>query len=206
MKFTPNEIMEKLLHVLEYVICVIILIAVVAGLPDLFRYIWDFAKNPSSIISYRAFSDFLKHALMLVVGIELIYMIISHQNENILTLVLFVIARKMLVYAEGMLDILIGTVSIVLIFITLKFIVMKEYSIKKFDGTFSASVSLKDLKNEHNIVIDASENTLGGLVARLAGEAGKKPNEGDIYSYGGYDFSIKKMTEGVIDRILITKK
>ena len=83
---------------------------------------------------------------------------------------------------------------------------MREYSIKKLDGTFSASVSLKDLKNEHNIVIDASENTLGGLVARLAGEAGTKPNEGDIYSYGGYDFSIKKMTEGVIDRILITKK
>ena len=54
--------------------------------------------------------------------------------------------------------------------------------------------------------IDSSENTLGGLVARLADEMGNKPNEGDVYSYEGYDFSIKKMTDGVIDRILITKK
>lgn len=206
MKCTPNEIMKKMLHVLEYAICVIILIAVVAGLPDLFRYIWEFAKNPSSIISYKAFSDFLKHALMLVVGIELIYMIISHQNENILTLVLFVIARKMLVFVDGMVDIVLGTVSIVLIFITLKFIVIREYNIKKLDGTFSASISLKDLKNNHNMNIDSSENTLGGLVARLADEMGNKPNEGDVYSYEGYDFSIKKMTDGVIDRILITKK
>lgn len=206
MKCTPNEIMKKMLHVLEYAICVIILIAVVAGLPDLFRYIWEFAKNPSSIISYKAFSDFLKHALMLVVGIELIYMIISHQNENILTLVLFVIARKMLVFADGMVDIVLGTVSIVLIFITLKFIVIREYNIKKLDGTFSASISFKDLKNNHNMNIDSSENTLGGLVARLADEMGNKPNEGDVYSYEGYDFSIKKMTDGVIDRILITKK
>lgn len=60
MKCTPNEIMKKMLQVLEYAICVIILIAVVAGLPDLFRYIWEFAKNPSSIISYKAFSDFFE--------------------------------------------------------------------------------------------------------------------------------------------------
>lgn len=205
MKFKPVDMMNKILRVLEYAICVVILIAVIAGLPDLFRYIWDFARNPSQITSYKAFSDFLKHALMLVVGIELIYMIISHQNENILTLVLFVIARKMLVYAHSMTDILVGTVSIVLIFITLKFIVMKEYSIKKLDGTYSAGLTLNELRKNHKIDIDAPENTLGGLVARLSNDEERPLVEGEIYKYGGYDFTVKKMTDGVIDRILVTR-
>lgn len=205
MKYKPADIMKKILLVLEYAICLIILVAVVAGLPDLFRYIKDFASNPSQINSYKVFSDFLKHALMLVVGIELIYMIISHQNENMLTLVLFVIARKMLVYAQSMTDILIGTLSIVLIFITLKFIVMKEYSIKKLDGTYSSSLTFTELNKNHKIKIEAMENTLGGLVSRLSEEQGRPLVEGEIYRYDGYDFTIKKMRDGVIDRILVTR-
>lgn len=205
MKFKPVDIMKKTLRVLEYVICLVILVAVIAGIPDLFRYIWDFARNPSQMNSYKEFSNFLKHSLMLVVGIELIYMIISHQNESMLTLVLFVIARKMLVYAQSMTDILIGTLSIVLIFITVKFIVMKEYSIRKLDGTYSASLTLTELKRQHKIEIHSVENTLGGLVSRLSEESGRPLVEGEIFRYDGYDFTIKKMREGLIDRILVTR-
>lgn len=206
MNHKPVDIMNNTLRVIEYAICVIILIAVIAGLPDLFRYILDFASNPSQTNSYKVFSDFLKHSLMLIVGIELIYMIISHKNENILTLVLFVIARKMLVYAQNMTDILIGTVSVVLIFITLKFIVMREYSInKKLDGTYSASLTLAELKHQHKIDIDAKEHTLGGLVARLSHDTGRPLVEGEVYNYENYDFVVRKMTDGVIDRILVTR-
>lgn len=203
MKRTPGDVMKSIMRVVEYTICAIILVGIITGLWDLIKYVKEFALNPSSKESYDIFSNFLKHALMLVVGIELIYMIISHKNETILTLVLFVIARKMLVYAEGMTDILIGTISIVLVFITMKFILIKESSVKKADGTFSAGISLTDLNKLYKVNIEAKEHTLGGLIVRIASESNVPLFEGGVYSYGPYTMKVIKMTDGVIEKVAI---
>lgn len=200
------ERIKIVLKWLEVLLSIIVLISVVSGIPDLFRHIWAWIRDPEILTSYNAFSNFLKHVLILVVGIELVYMIISHKNESILTLVLFVIARKMLVYADGMVDILLGTVSVVLVFVAFRYFVPDEVKHGKLDGTFSASLTLRRLREDHNIHIHASDHTLGGYLFHLFEQADLPLVENAVLSDDHYIYRICKMDEGVIERVSVVRK
>ncbi|MDO4595065.1 MAG: transporter associated domain-containing protein [Tissierellia bacterium] len=173
-------------------------------MPDLFRYIYEIILNHQHL-SYEVFGDFLKHVLMLVVGLELMIMILNHSYESILTLVLFVIARKMLVYAESMNEILIGTISIALIFFVLKFLLKDNKMLAKLDNTFSAALPVDKVKTEFGFDLPTDiSHTLGGLMYELAKREGiKELKQGVTMTYGKYRFTLVAVTEGTIERIRI---
>lgn len=205
MKPDINSFTRKAAHAVEIVISLIVLVAVIGGIPDVLRYIVLYVKSTDSAYSYAIFSEFIKHTLMLVVGLELVAMIINHQNESILTLVLYVIARKMLVYADNMTEILLGTVSIVLVFVVLKFFTVKSYKKSDKDGSISAGINFFDLKELYGIDLDTKQNTLGGLIYELSKREGKEIKEGETYEYQGYDITIVEMRAGLIERVAIEK-
>ena len=198
--------LRRFIVMLEVVIALIVAIAVIMGIPDLFRYIVIILTEPKDI-SYEAFGAFLKHVLMLVVGLEMIMMIVTHSHESILTLVLFVIARKMLVYADSMIDIFIGTVAIAIIFFVLKFFAGDDKLLAKYDNTFSAAIPLEKVRREFGFKLPESDiNTLGGLIYNLSQEKCIKIEEGLTLNYGDYKFTIVACEDGVIERILIEEK
>lgn len=198
---------EFFIYLVEVFICIIILAAVICGIPDLLRYVATVLKEKDVIASYHSLNEFFKHALLLVVGIELIEMIISRSHESILTLILFVIARKMLVYSGDMFDILISSISIAIIFLIIKFIAKDENLIAKLDKTFSASVPLKKIKLEYGIDVPVDmANTIGGLVYELAKiENIDEIKENTAFVYGDYIYRINSMQDGVIQRVRIEK-
>ena len=198
--------LRRFIVMLEVVIALIVAIAVIMGIPDLFRYIVVILTEPKSV-SYEAFGAFLKHVLMLVVGLEMIMMIVTHSHESILTLVLFVIARKMLVYADSMIDIFIGTVAIAIIFFVLKFFAGDDKLLAKYDNTFSAAIPLEKVRREFGFKLPESNiNTLGGLIYNISQEKSIKIEEGLTLDYGDYKFTIVACEDGVIERILIEEK
>ena len=205
MKPDINSFTRKAAHAVEVVISLIVLVAVIGGIPDILRYIVLYVKSTDSALSYAIFSEFIKHTLMLVVGLELVAMIINHQNESILTLVLYVIARKMLVYADNMTEILLGTLSIVLVFVVLKFFTVKSYKKSDKDGTISAGINFFDLKELYGIDLDTKQNTLGGLIYELSKREGKEIKEGEHFEFQGYDITIAEMRAGLIERVAIEK-
>lgn len=205
MKPDINSFTRKAAHAVEIVISLIVLVAVIGGIPDVLRYIVLYVKSTDSAYSYAIFSEFIKHTLMLVVGLELVAMIINHQNESILTLVLYVIARKMLVYADNMTEILLGTVSIVLVFVVLKFFTVKSYKKSDKDGSISAGINFFDLKELYGIDLDTKQNTLGGLIYELSKREGKEIKEGEHFEFQGYDIAIVEMRAGLIERVAIEK-
>ena len=186
MKPDINSFTRKAAHAVEIIISLIVLVAVIGGIPDILRYIVLYVKSTDSALSYAIFSEFIKHTLMLVVGLELVAMIINHQNESILTLVLYVIARKMLVYADNMTEILLGTLSIVLVFVVLKFFTVKSYKKSDKDGTISAGINFFDLKDLYGIDLDTKQNTLGGLIYELSKREGKEIKEGEHFESVSY--------------------
>lgn len=198
---------EILVRLLEIIIGSIILISVVGGVPDLFRYLYSMVVSSDLTFSYNVFNEFLKHALLLIVGIELLEMIVTKSHEAILTLILFVIARKMLVYSVGMVDILIGSISISLIFLVIKFVAKDEKLIAKIDNTFSASVPLKKIKSEYNIDVPTDlANTIGGLVYELAKiEEVEEIRENSYFIYGDYIYKVLGLKNGLIQRVRIEK-
>lgn len=204
-----NQLMQKLRRFilsLEMLIGIIIAITVILGIPDLFKYIVTIVTETKEI-SYVAFGDFIKHVLMLVVGLEMLMMILTHSHQSILTLVLFVIARKMLVYADSMFDIFIGTISIAIIFFVLRFFGGNDRLLAKYDNTFSAAIPIEKIRREFRFKLpETNAKTLGGLIYELSLEENLKIEEGVIVTYGNYRFTIVACDDGVIERILIEEQ
>ncbi|MDU2582347.1 MAG: transporter associated domain-containing protein [Anaerococcus hydrogenalis] len=203
-----KKLKEKIdvgIKVLEIVICISILFSLILSVPNLVRYALTIIKTPNLKQNYELLNEFLKHALLIVVGIELIEMILTKSHEAILTLILFVIARKMLLYSVDLIDILIGSISIGLIFAIIKFVVKDDKLMAKIDNTYSASVPVKKIKEEYKLNIPQNmSNTLGGLVYEIAKIEGiEEIKENTRLIYGTYKFKVISMKDGVIQRIRI---
>lgn len=193
------------IKVIEILICLAILMTVVLSIPDLIKYGLSILKLSDVSRSYELLNEFLKHALLLVVGIELLEMIITKSHESVLTLILFVIARKMLVYSVGLVDILIGSISIGLIFAIIKFVLKDDKLMARIDNTFSAAMKVDKIKKEFKLDIPQDmSNTLGGLayeIAKIENVDELKDNTKLIY--GRYMYKIISIEDGVIQRVRI---
>lgn len=123
-----KNIFKKIINVafkLEIILSLFLILGVIIGMKDMFSYLLDIYRT-SAVETYEIFRQFLAHTLLLVVGIELILMLVSHSVDSIIEFILFVIARKMLIYAETMQDLLLGTLSIAILFLTIKFFAPKK--------------------------------------------------------------------------------
>lgn len=200
-----KEKIEMAIKAVEIIICVSILFSLILSIPILVKYAISVIKASDFKQNYDLLNEFLKFALLLVVGIELIEMILTRSHEAILTLILFVIARKMLLYSVDLLDILVGSLSIGLIFVIIKFVVKDDSLMAKIDNTYSAAMTVKKIKQEYKLDIPQDmSNTLGGLVYEIAKLEGvEELKENTRLIYGSYKYKIISMNDGVIKRIKI---
>ncbi len=188
---------------MEIVLTLILLAGIVSGIPDLFKYIPKIYNTPSEL-GYIVFGDFIRHVLLLVVGLELMLMITTHSNESILTLVLFVIARKLLVYAEGMTDILIGAIAVAIIFAVL-IVMSKDNKVAiRCDSTFPSGITTKRLSEHYGYDFPTFNTiTLGGFIVKLASEQGIELKRNTVLEHAGYIFSVEKIHNGVVEKVRI---
>lgn len=116
-----EKFLGKTAFMLEYIIAIFVIVGIFIG----FTQFTDFIPglyHASLDQSYQVFQNFLAYALLLIVGVELILMIMNHSAYSMLELILFVIARKMLIYAHTMMDLVLGTVAILIVFIIMRFL------------------------------------------------------------------------------------
>ena len=200
-----KEKIEVAIKAIEIIICISILFSLILSIPILVKYAVSVIKASDFKQNYDLLNEFLKFALLLVVGIELIEMILTRSHEAILTLILFVIARKMLLFSVDLLDILVGSLSIGLIFVIIKFVVKDDSLMAKIDNTYSAAMQVKKIKQEYKLDIPQDmSNTLGGLVYEIAKIEGiDELKENTRLIYGSYKYKIISMKDGVIKRIKI---
>lgn len=71
----------------------------------------------------EAFSNFLKIALSLVVGVEFVKMLVRHTMENVVEVLIFAISRHLIVYHLEIWEMLIGVLCIAILFAIRKFLV-----------------------------------------------------------------------------------
>ena len=111
---------SRMIKWIEVILAIMILIAVLLSAKDLITIIYKVYKT-EAINSYNINKKFLSHLLLLVVGLELALMLIKHTPANVLEVMLYAIARKMLIYTNTTTDILIGVIALGLIFIIDKY-------------------------------------------------------------------------------------
>lgn len=162
--------MENAVYVIELIISIVILIGILVGIIDLVRYFIMILKAPP-IEAYDIFHTFLGHCLLLLVGAEFIYMIIHHSIKSLLELILFVIARKMLIYSHTMMDLVFGTIALAIVFLIIKFLIPMEKT--RFFNDFE-STSLMDAWRKRGI----KDNTVDTTQTKIEiDDSNNKPND-----------------------------
>ncbi|WP_353893673.1 hypothetical protein PRVXH_000427 [Proteinivorax hydrogeniformans] len=115
---------------IEVVLAVLILLGVTIALSSVLRYLAIIPQTDIYDI-YEVLQKFLSIALLLIIGIELVLMLLTHSATSVLELVLFAIARKMLVYSETMLELLIAAAAIAIVFAVKKYLLDSKHLLRE---------------------------------------------------------------------------
>ena len=197
----------KLVNMFEIVVSIMLIAGVIVSVPDIMKYYFKILTN-DAVLSYEIFQNFLSHVLLLVIAIEFVVLMIAHTYTNIIHLILLVISRKMLVYSDTMLDLLIATIAIAVLFAVRKFLLTGvNMDAEGNENEYSASTPMKILNKRYGFDIEAGETTtIGGYVAGLLIKNAEEPEVGVIVDDGEYIFQIVKMASGgVIETVSVER-
>ena len=120
-----SRLLLKVSKAFETALSIVLIIIIFLGMIDLVRsvytaYIVDFANQ----VEYSQLNAFLAEALLLVIGVELVVMLSLHIPGALLEVLLYAIARKLILLPKtsGMGDLLLGIIAIGCIFAIKKYL------------------------------------------------------------------------------------
>lgn len=204
MKGKVSEKIVKGVFILEAVLALFIIVGVVIGSADLFRYFKIIYTTPP-LQTFPVLQTFLGHTLTMVIGLELVVMLVRHTPSSVIEVLLYAIARKMIIESKTMLDILLGIFAIAGLFAINKIFTPGKFFIQ--EGTVvNSAMSTRDVNElaDVNIPEDLG-NTIGGVVARLCLEYGENPAVGTKLHVADADISILSMEDELIQKIKVVK-
>lgn len=124
----------KISNMFEFILASVVIGVVILGTIDSLRIIWGYYivdfKNP---VQYEQLNNILAHILLLVIAIELVIMLTLHKEEAILEVLLYAIARKLILLPkkDSMDDFFLGVISIDILFAIKKFLMNREIIVEK---------------------------------------------------------------------------
>ena len=144
----------KLSKVFELVLSIIILIIVFLGMMDLSRsvyqsYIVEFATP----VEYSELNSFLAEGLLLVIGVELVVMLCLHVPGTLIEVLLFAIARKLILLPKtsGMIDLFLGILAIGIIFAIRKYLLNQEEKNMSLSNLYNLNAIKKYINKNRKI-------------------------------------------------------
>ena len=106
----------------EVIIAIIILVIVAIRAFEIVAEIFGF----NFVVLQLSFERILSMTLALVIGVEFTKMLFKHTPESVLDVLLFAIARQVVMYHERTMDLLFGIVAIAGLFAIKKYLVEKN--------------------------------------------------------------------------------
>nr|WP_296010178.1 phosphate-starvation-inducible PsiE family protein [uncultured Blautia sp.] len=128
MKRKLNEIIYTISRYTEIVLSAVMLLVIITLIVPM---IYNFVSIPLLDITPEQFTQFLGNALTLLIGVEFVKMLAKHTAENLLEVLMFAIARQMVVEHLNMTETLIGVIAIAIIFAVRKYLLLKNSNDKE---------------------------------------------------------------------------
>ena len=113
-KLAEKSLALKIAYIFESLLAMVVLLAVFLGTIDVLRMIWhSYIVEYRTPVQYAQFNDLLGQILLLVIGVELVVMLSLHIPGALIEVLLYAIARKLLLLpkSEGMLELLLGIMA-----------------------------------------------------------------------------------------------
>lgn len=201
-------IFEKSIFVLEIIVSIMLAIGITIGIFDMMNFFPELLTT-STDQTYVMFQSFFAFALILIVGIELILMILYHSTRAMLELILFVIARKMLIYSDTMVDLVYGTIAIAIVFFIKKFLISNSNVNIIRSNTFhdddrSIIEEVRALFGEKEKLKD---QTLVETLNEMTHKVGLQVEKGQVFELEDQNVIVTSLTEdGAINDVVIQNK
>lgn len=125
--------LKSLAGLLEILLTIILILGIGVGIIHMVKYIFYIIEADVSF-SYNIMKEFLSYTLLLVVGVEFVLMLTTHSIDYLLEIVLFLIARMMLIYGDSMLSLLFGALAVAIVYL-----VIKNPQLRKREGEKTAN-------------------------------------------------------------------
>lgn len=195
---------SRIVFLLEALLALFIISGVAISFLDLIRYLKIIISQPP-LQTYDILRTFLGHILLLVIGLELVVMLVRHTPSSVVEVLLYAIARKIIMEAKTTLDVLIGVVALGGLFLLIKTYTPERLHSEK-GAIVSSSMPIWEVNEIANVNIPENmANTIGGLISFLANSEGRNICVGQKYRINDAEISIHSM-EGNLVRSVFVKK
>ena len=110
-----ETMLKRFILWVEILLAVFIIITILISMKDIVVLIYGIFVTDASH-SYDVLQGLLSHILLLAVGLELAMMLITHSPGSVIEVILYAIARKMLLNSGDAVGMLLGVISIAIVF------------------------------------------------------------------------------------------
>lgn len=195
----------KVVVITEAILALLLAVGVIIGSADILRYFKIIYITPP-METFPVMQTFLGHILTLVIGLELAVMLIRHTPSSVIEVLLYAIARKMIIESKTMFDILLGIVAIGGLFFINKVFDPARNFVTDLNIVNPATL-VKDLNKRLQISIPTDlGNTIGGVVGNLCEESGEKLEEGKRLEVADAEITILSMDSELIRELKVVKR
>ncbi|HHT05226.1 MAG TPA: hypothetical protein GXZ97_03030 [Hydrogenispora sp.] len=179
---------------MELFLSFLLLISIVIAAIGLVANLYGLAQNMDNS---DYFQRFLGSTMALIIALELIKMIVRDTVGSTIEVLLIAIARKLIVSEQDTLGFLIGIIAIGFLFLIRKYLFVSEFS-NEGRVVVSAAMPVTEAEKLIKKPLPHQAQTLGGVVAQIAGQEDRKLQEGEVYVCNGVKIRINRMEDGII--------
>lgn len=200
MKKYVYAFLKNLTTALEFVIALILAAGIILMT---FQLILSFG-NLADLSKYPNYDDLLTTCFNLIIGVEMIRMLYLHTPMTVFEVLLFAIARQVIIDHSSPVNSLLGVISIAILFATRKFLFVEFDESEKIIFRAAQKVHLVNRLTHLNIPYTDNE-TLGELLLRKLEEDETEVGVGACAYIADVGLRIAKITNGKITRIEVIR-
>lgn len=200
MKKYVYAFLKNLTTALEFIIALILAAGIILMT---FQLILSFG-NLTDLSKYPNYDDMLTTCFNLIIGVEMIRMLYLHTPMTVFEVLLFAIARQIIIDHSSPVNSLLGVISIAILFATRKFLFVTFDESDKIIFRAAQKVHLVNRLTHLNIPYKDNE-TLGELLLRKLTEDETEIGVGACAYLSDVGLRIAKITNGKITRIEVIR-
>ena len=200
MKKYATAILRKMSSFLEIFISVVLTVSIILVAVKLAMSL----KNIPNFDMYPNYSDLLENCLSLIIGVEMIRMLYQQTPSTVFEVLLFAIARQIIVEHSNPVATLIGVISIAILFATRKFLFVE------FDEServiFRATSKAKHVNSIIHVHIPCEDNqTLRDVLHKRFEEEQTEIGVGACTYFDNFGLRVAKMHNGDISLVEVIR-
>ncbi|NLG86788.1 MAG: hypothetical protein GX489_06190 [Firmicutes bacterium] len=134
----------KSVAIIETFLAAFLIFAVASSSITLVRRLYYVITTHDFMQTYDLFQGFMAHALLLVIGLELALMLLKHTPSSIIEVLIYALARKLLIHATNAYELAVGVAALAGLFAIRKYLMVPMPVAKSNEATAEASVPAKE--------------------------------------------------------------